>query len=104
MTTLQALSDRAHTGAFRESTAACSAAWWWCITGSAARAPAWCGGQAVISSPTTTLSPTARSGCRLADGGELPARLVAQDPEIDLALLQVEKSDLPPALLADSRA
>lgn len=39
----------------------------------------------------------------LADGGELPARLVAKDPEIDLALLQVEKSDLPPALLADSR-
>jgi len=39
----------------------------------------------------------------LADGGELPARLIAKDPEIDLALLQVEKSDLPPALLADSR-
>jgi serine protease Do len=39
----------------------------------------------------------------LADGGELPARLVANDPEIDLALLQVEESDLPPAQLADSR-
>ena len=39
----------------------------------------------------------------LADRGEIPARVVAQDPEIDLALLQVEKSDLPPALLADSR-
>jgi serine protease Do len=39
----------------------------------------------------------------LADGSELPARLVAQDPEIDLALLQVGKSDLPPAQVADSR-
>jgi serine protease Do len=38
----------------------------------------------------------------LADGPELPARLVAQDPEIDLALLQVEKPDLPPAQVADS--
>jgi serine protease Do len=28
---------------------------------------------------------------------------VAQDPEIDLALLQVGKSDLPPAQVADSR-
>jgi serine protease Do len=39
----------------------------------------------------------------LADGLELPALLVAKDPEIDLALLQVEKTDLPPAPLADSR-
>lgn len=40
----------------------------------------------------------------LGDGREYPARLVAQDPEIDMALLQVEKSDLPPAMLADSRS
>jgi serine protease Do len=39
----------------------------------------------------------------LPDGSELPARLVAQDPEIDLALLQVERSSLPPAQVADSR-
>jgi len=39
----------------------------------------------------------------LADGREFPAHLAAQDPEIDLALLRVEKSDLHPALLADSR-
>ena len=39
----------------------------------------------------------------LPDGSQLPARLVAQDPEIDLALLQVEKSDLPPVPVADSR-
>ena len=38
-----------------------------------------------------------------AGGSEFPARLVAQDPEIDLALLQVEKSDLPAVLIADSR-
>jgi serine protease Do len=40
----------------------------------------------------------------LADGREYPARLVAKDPEIDLALLQVEKIDLPPVLVADSRS
>jgi serine protease Do len=39
----------------------------------------------------------------LADGRQFPARLVAQDPEIDLALLQVERTDLHPALRADSR-
>jgi serine protease Do len=39
----------------------------------------------------------------LADGEEYPTRLVAQDPEIDLALLEVEARDLVPVLAADSR-
>jgi serine protease Do len=39
----------------------------------------------------------------LPDGSEHPARLVNRAPEIDLALLQIEASDLPPAMVADSR-
>ncbi|HSF82715.1 MAG TPA: trypsin-like peptidase domain-containing protein [Anaerolineales bacterium] len=39
----------------------------------------------------------------LPGGQELPVRLIAQEPEIDLALLQVEAAELPPALVADSR-
>jgi S1-C subfamily serine protease len=39
----------------------------------------------------------------LADGGELPVRLVDSDPEIDLALLQVDDERTPPAMIADSR-
>lgn len=47
----------------------------------------------------------------LASGRRLPARLIAVEPEIDMALLKVEDSlddpkrfgDLPPALIADSR-
>jgi len=39
----------------------------------------------------------------LPEGQDLPARLVAQEPEIDLALLQVEAPHLPPALVTDSR-
>jgi serine protease Do len=39
----------------------------------------------------------------LPGGEDLPARILAKDPEIDLALLQVEAHDLPPALIADSR-
>ncbi len=39
----------------------------------------------------------------LPDGSEHPARLVNRAPEIDLALLQIEASDAPPALVADSR-
>ncbi len=39
----------------------------------------------------------------LPDGRDLPARIVAQEPELDLALLQVEASGLAPALVADSR-
>lgn len=35
---------------------------------------------------------------------EYPARLVAQAPEIDLALLQVDAPNLPTALIADSRS
>lgn len=35
---------------------------------------------------------------------EYPARLVATDEEIDLALLHVDASDLPPAMIADSRS
>jgi len=34
---------------------------------------------------------------------EYPARLVARDGEIDLALLHIEAKDLPPAVIADSR-
>ena len=37
------------------------------------------------------------------DECQYPARLLAQAPEIDLALLQVEAADLPSALVADSR-
>jgi serine protease Do len=40
----------------------------------------------------------------LADGRELPASLVAQDGEIDLAMLRIEAEDLPAALVADSRS
>jgi serine protease Do len=40
----------------------------------------------------------------LENGIEIPTRLVATDEEIDLALLQVEASGLPPAMIADSRA
>jgi serine protease Do len=39
----------------------------------------------------------------LPDGSELPARVQARDPEIDLALLHVDAFDLPAALIADSR-
>ena len=39
----------------------------------------------------------------LPDGQELPVVLTAQEAEIDLALLQVEAPNLPPALVADSR-
>jgi serine protease Do len=39
----------------------------------------------------------------LDDGRELPAQVVAQQPEIDLALLHIEANDLPVALVADSR-
>ena len=45
-----------------------------------------------------------RQHATLPDGQDLPARLVAQEPEIDLALLKVEASQLPPAPLADSRS
>jgi serine protease Do len=39
----------------------------------------------------------------LPDGQELPTQTLAQDPEIDLALLRVEADNLPAALVADSR-
>lgn len=39
----------------------------------------------------------------LADGREYAARLVAEEPEIDMALLQIDEPDLPVALIADSR-
>jgi len=39
----------------------------------------------------------------LPDGQEYPVRVVAQEPEIDLALLRVDGNHLPPALVADSR-
>jgi len=39
----------------------------------------------------------------LANGEEYPTRLVAQDPEIDLALLEIEANDLHPVMVADSR-
>jgi serine protease Do len=40
----------------------------------------------------------------LENGAEYPARLVAADEEIDLALLHVEAGDLTPAMIADSRS
>ena len=40
----------------------------------------------------------------LADGRDFPARLLAQDPEIDLALLQIDDQDSPAAQIADSRS
>ena len=39
----------------------------------------------------------------LADGREFPARVLAHDPEIDLALLQIDDHDSPAAQIADSR-
>jgi serine protease Do len=61
-------------------------------------APAWAGGRSrrAASTPQVNVS--------LADGRDLSARLVAQDPEIDIALLQVEADSLPTALVADSRS
>lgn len=38
----------------------------------------------------------------LPNGEEVPARVVAQEPEIDLALIKIERSDLPVAKIADS--
>lgn len=38
----------------------------------------------------------------LADGTAYPARLIARDPEIDLALLKVDAAGLPVALVADT--
>ena len=39
----------------------------------------------------------------LADGREFAARVLAHDPEIDLALLQIDDQDSPAAQIADSR-
>jgi serine protease Do len=39
----------------------------------------------------------------LPDGSEHPARIVAQKPELDLALLQIDAAGIPHALVADSR-
>lgn len=47
--------------------------------------------------------PNDRARVILPDGSELPARVQARDPEIDLALLHVDAIDLPAALIADSR-
>jgi len=44
-----------------------------------------------------------RPSVTLPDGHELPARVIGREPEIDLALLQVDAIDLPAALIADSR-
>jgi serine protease Do len=43
-----------------------------------------------------------RLRAELEDGTEYPARLLAKAPEIDLALLEIEKDDLPAAGIADS--
>ena len=40
----------------------------------------------------------------LPDGQRLPARQVAQDADLDLALLSIEDQTTPPALIADARA
>ncbi len=40
----------------------------------------------------------------LPDGRVFPAQVIAQEPEIDLALLRIEAQDLPAALVADSRS
>jgi len=47
----------------------------------------------------------AHGGARtvLLDRREYPARLVAEDPEVDLAILKVDSNHLPPALVADAR-
>lgn len=47
--------------------------------------------------------PRERAKVTLPDGSEHPARVLARDPEIDLALLHVDVFDLPAALIADSR-
>jgi serine protease Do len=39
----------------------------------------------------------------LPDNGEYPASIVAQEPEIDLALLRIEAMNLPAAMIADAR-
>jgi serine protease Do len=39
----------------------------------------------------------------LPDGRETPARQVLKEPEIDLALLQIDETDVPVAAIADSR-
>jgi len=39
----------------------------------------------------------------LPDGRDLPARVIAKEPELDLALLQIDAQGLAPALVADSR-
>ena len=38
------------------------------------------------------------------DGDKRPARIIAQAPDLDLALLQIEAPDAPHALIADSRS
>jgi serine protease Do len=40
----------------------------------------------------------------LEDGAQYPARLLAQEPGLDLALLEIEATGLPAALVADSRS
>lgn len=39
----------------------------------------------------------------LPDGRRSPARMIAQEPELDLALLHVNQPDLPAVMIADSR-
>lgn len=44
-----------------------------------------------------------RIAATLPDGDELPARVVAKEPQLDLAILQVQSDGLAPAPIADSR-
>ena len=53
-------------------------------------------------------APHARTGesrlhASLPDGSLLPCQVIAQEPEIDLALLRIQANELPTALVADSR-
>jgi len=53
--------------------------------------------------PFTRRAAASSHSVTLPDGRDLPARVIAKEPELDLALLRVEAQGLAPALVADSR-